>query len=201
MLHFQSLSTTWSRNSVLILLTPSCSPDLLSLRRASISSINMIEGWRCLNKLVQLKITFGGGYSAWSLLSTEQMDFGQNRHEHYLATAKSALTSFSPSPSHLLVRLLELMLIRLLLASAARARASSVFPLPKNLLSPRVESNSIWWKVQGHNLEYCKLRWHPSPGGPKRRSPLAGALRPVKRSGLTLKDKTNHIFQQFSEPK
>ena len=31
------------------------------------------------------------------------------------------LTSFSPSPSHLLVRLLELMLIRLLLASAARA--------------------------------------------------------------------------------
>ena len=65
------------------------------------------------------------------------------RREHYLATAKSALTSFSPSPSHLLVRLLELMLIRLLLASAARARASSVFPLPENLLSPRVESNSI----------------------------------------------------------
>ena len=47
-----------------------------------------------------------------------------------LATAKSALTSFSPSPSHLLVRLLELILIRLLLASAASARASNVFPLP-----------------------------------------------------------------------
>ena len=47
-----------------------------------------------------------------------------------LATAKSALTSFSPSPSHLLVRLLELMFIRLLLASAASARASKVFPLP-----------------------------------------------------------------------
>ena len=66
-----------------------------------------------------------------------------NEGDHYLATAKSALTSFSPSPSHLLVRLLELMLIRLLLASADRARASSVFPLPENLLSPRVESNSI----------------------------------------------------------
>ena len=50
-----------------------------------------------------------------------------------LATAKSALTSFSPSPSHLLVRLLELMLIRLLLASAASARASNVFPLPERL--------------------------------------------------------------------
>ena len=39
---------TWRRNSVLILLTPSCSPDLLSLSRASISSMKMIEGWRCL---------------------------------------------------------------------------------------------------------------------------------------------------------
>ena len=52
-----------------------------------------------------------------------------------LATAKRALTSFSPSPNHLLVKLLELMLIRLLLASAASARASSVFPFPSNNLS------------------------------------------------------------------
>ena len=88
------IPSNWRRNSVLILLTPSCSPDLLSLSNASISSMKMMVGWMCL------------------------------------ATLNRALTSFSPSPSHLLVRLLELMLIKLLLASAARARARSVFPLP-----------------------------------------------------------------------
>ena len=55
------------------------------------------------------------------------------------------LTSFSPSPSHLLVRLLELMLIRLLLASAARARANRVLPLPggPNISKPLAGSLGI----------------------------------------------------------
>ena len=69
-----------------------------------ISSMKMIEGWRCL------------------------------------AAVKRLLTSFSPSPTYLLVRELALMLKNALSDSLATARASIVFPLPggPNSSNPRV---------------------------------------------------------------
>ena len=57
-----------------------------------------------------------------------------------LAAVKRLLTSFSPSPTYLLVRELALMLKNALSDSLATARASIVFPLPggPNSSNPRV---------------------------------------------------------------
>ena len=49
---------------------------------------------------------------------------------HCLAAANKALTSFSPSPTYLLVKLLALMLKNDELDSEATALASMVLPLP-----------------------------------------------------------------------
>ena len=59
---------------------------------------------------------------------------------HCLAAVKRLLTSFSPSPTNLLVRLLALMLKKALSDSQATARASIVLPLPggPKSSSPRV---------------------------------------------------------------
>ena len=59
-----------------------------------ISSMKMMDGWRCL------------------------------------AAVKRLLTSFSPSPTYLLVRLLALMLKKALSDSLATALANMVLPLP-----------------------------------------------------------------------
>lgn len=56
-----------------------------------------------------------------------------------LATENRALTSFSPSPTYLDVRLAALMLKNVALHSVATARASNVLPLPggPNSSNPR----------------------------------------------------------------
>ena len=94
-----------------------------------------------------------------------------------------------------LVRLLELMLMRLLLASAARALASRVFPgqgtagfnciltFPYDVASPSPPAPS---PVLPLLLLLLLLLLPPLPGGPNSRRPLAGALSPVNRSGLTM---------------
>ena len=63
---------------------------------------------------------------------------------HCLAAANSALTSFSPSPTNLLVRLEAEMLKKEEEDSEATARASIVFPLPggPNRSRPRVGGRS-----------------------------------------------------------
>ena len=108
-----TLSITWSRNSVLILLTPSCSPDLLSLRSASISSINMIEGWRCLNKLVKLKIAYGA--------------FWSDRHDYYEVKSNWNWNEAWPLPGNSKECLDQLLSLTQPLASqAARADVDQV---------------------------------------------------------------------------
>ena len=43
----------------------------------------------------------------------------------------------------------------------------------------RIAVNILYWNV------YLKSESIPVPGGPKRRSPIDGARRPLKMSGLT----------------
>ena len=75
---------------------------------------------------------------------------------HCLAAVNRLLTSFSPSPTNLLVRLLAEMLKKALSDSLATARASMVFPLPGGPKSnkPRVGVRSPV-KSSGLNTKFC----------------------------------------------
>ena len=75
---------------------------------------------------------------------------------HCLAAVKRLLTSFSPSSTNLLVRLLALMLKKALSDSLATARASMVFPLPggPNSNNPLVGVRSPV-NSSGLNTKFC----------------------------------------------
>ena len=89
--------------------------------------------------------------AAWQKDATDERPMKMIAGWFSWATLNSILTSFSPSPCHLLVKVAAEMLKKVAFASWAKAFASMVLPLP---------------------------------GGPYRRSPRAGALRPWKRSAL-----------------